>query len=280
MQERPVAVHVGARTKLTPGAGFATVNGLRVYYEVHGNHAGSVPLFLLHGGVGAGEMFEPLLPAIAEGRQAVAVHLQGHGHTADRDRPLRFEEMADDLAGLLTQLGIESADLMGYSLGGAVSVQTAIRHPESVRRLVIVSTVIKRQGFYPEVLADMAQMGPERARFMEQSPLSKLYPGKDWPGLFAKLPELLQREYDWSKEFASLKLPVMAIYADADAIKPSHIVETWDALGGGHRDAGLDGSDRPKSRLAILPGKTHYDSLTYPGLAAMVASFLDAPLSD
>ncbi len=252
-----------------------SVDGLQLYYEVHGS---GQPLVLLHGGVSGSEVFDPLLPALRANHQVIAVHLQAHGRSADIDRPLRFESMAEDIAALLKHLDIPSADILGYSLGGGVALQTAIRHPELLHRLALISTPFKRQGFYPEALAGMDQMGPEAARFMGQSPLNQLYPGKDWAALFTKLGDLLRQEYDWSRGVAGIKCPVMLVYADADAIQPGHIMEFFRLLGGGQRDAGLDGSGRPAGRLAILPGMSHYDILTHPGLADMLVSFLDAPM--
>ena len=256
---------------------YASANGLNMYYEIYG--AGR-PLILLHGGVGASEMFDPVLPTLAENRQVVAVHLQAHGRTADIDRPLSFDLMADDIAALMKHLGIERADIMGYSLGGGVALQTAIRRPDVVRKLVLISTPFKRDGFYPEVLENMAQMGPEAAKFMKQSPLNQLYPDADWAVLFTKLGDLLRKDYDWSKDVAAIKSPVMLVFADADAIRTTHIIEFFALLGGGRRDAGLDGSGRPTARLAILPGMTHYDILSFPALASLVTPFLDAPLSE
>jgi pimeloyl-ACP methyl ester carboxylesterase len=266
---------VNAKTTKKVVGKTASVNGLKLYYEVQG--AGR-PLILLHGGVGASEMFEPLLPGLAANRQVIAVHLQGHGRTADIDRPLGFESMAEDIAGLLEHLDPYSADILGYSLGGGVALQTAIRRPDLVHKLVLVSTPFKRQGFYPEVLESMAQMGPEAAKFMGQSPLSRLYPDKNWAVLYTKLGNLLRQEYDWSKGVAAIKSPVMIVFADADAIQPAHVMEFFALLGGGQRDAGMDGSGRPAGRLAILPGMSHYDILSFPGLADMVTSFLDAPM--
>lgn len=254
---------------------YASVNGLNMYYEIHGTGR---PLILLHGGVGASEMFSPVLPMLAENRQIIAIHLQAHGRTADIDRPLRFELMADDIAALMKHLGIERADIMGYSLGGGVALQTAIRHPECVRKLVLVSTPIKRNGWYPEVLEGMAQMGPEAAKGMKQSPLYKLYPDADWAVLFTKIGELLRQDYDWSKNVAAIKSPMMIAFADADAVRTAHVVEFFALLGGGRRDAGLDGSLRPTAWLAVLPGVTHYDVLTFPGLADIVTRFLDASM--
>lgn len=141
-----------------PEGGYASVNDLEIYYEILGT---GKPLILLHGGVGAIEMFGEVLPLLAEGRQVIAFDLQAHGRTADIDRPLSYELMADDIAALIKHLQIERADVMGYSLGGGVALQTAIRHPEVVRKLVVVSTPFKRDGWYPEVLAGMGQMGPD-----------------------------------------------------------------------------------------------------------------------
>ena len=112
-------------------------------------------MILLHGGVGAIEMFGEVLQLLAEGRQVIAVDLHAHGRTADIDRPLSFELMADDIAALIKHLEIEQADVMDYSLGGGVALQTAIRHPEVVRKLVLISTPFKRDGWYPEVIVGM-----------------------------------------------------------------------------------------------------------------------------
>jgi pimeloyl-ACP methyl ester carboxylesterase len=153
-----------------------------------------------------------------------------------------------------------------------------MRHPESVRKLVVVSATYKRDGWYPEVLAAMAQMGPAAGEQMKQSPLYKLYPNVNWPVLLAKLGDLLRKDYDWSKEVTTIKAPTMIVFADADAVRPAHIIEFFGLLGGGQKDAGLDGSGRPTNQLAILPGLTHYNISSNPTLATVVPPFLDAPL--
>src|SRR6266566_6134154 len=132
-----IAIAAMAHAQAKPAAGdaikgnghYADVNGIKLYYEIHGS---GKPLVLLHGGLGAIEMFGPNLPALAKGRQVIAVDLQGHGRTADIDRPIRTELMADDIAALIRHLKLERPDIMGYSLGGGVAVHTAIRHPELV----------------------------------------------------------------------------------------------------------------------------------------------------
>lgn len=261
------------RATTAPKTGYAPVDGLSLYYEIHGS---GEPLMLLHGGAVGIVMFGPNVAALAKNRKVIAVELQGHGRTADINRPLSFEAMADDIAGLLKYLGIEKTDVMGYSLGGGVALQTAFRHPESVRKLVVVSTPFKRDGWYPEVLVAMSQMGPSAGEMMKQSPLAQVYPNVNWAVLFTKLGALLKKDYDWSKEVAALQLQAMIVFADADAVRPAHIVEFYGLLGGGQQDAGLDGSRRPADQLAILPGLTHYNISASPLLPTVVAPFLDA----
>jgi pimeloyl-ACP methyl ester carboxylesterase len=256
---------------------YASVNGLKLYYEISGI---GKPLILLHGGVGASEMFGPVMPALAENRQVIAVHLQGHGWTVDIDRPLSFEMMADDIAELIEHLNLERADLLGYSLGGGVALQTILRHPELVRKLVLVSTAFKRKGFFSEVLEGMGQMGPEAAKTMKESPLTQLYPEADWPSLFTKLGNLLRQEYDWTKGVAAIKVPVMLMFADADSISTEHAMEFYRLLGGGQKDAGWGGSNRTMSQLAILPGVTHYNILSFPTMATIIGRFLDGNLPE
>jgi pimeloyl-ACP methyl ester carboxylesterase len=256
----------------------ASVNGLDLYYEVDGD---GEPLILLHGGVGAIEMFGEVLPLLAEGRQVIAVDLQAHGRTADVDRPMTFEAMADDVADLIEYLGFGGADVMGYSLGGGVALRTAIQHPEVVRKLVLVSTPFNRDGWYPEVLVGMEQMGPGAAEPMKQTPMYQLYSGvaprpEDWPVLLTKLGELLRRDYDWSAEVAVVEAPTIIVVGDADSVRTRHAVEFFELLGGGRQDAGWDGSGMSDARLSVLPGTTHYEIFYSPALASTVAPFLDS----
>ena len=259
--------------------GYASVNGLRMYYEMQGS---GQPLILLHGGVGATQMFNELLKMLADGRQTVAVDLQGHGRTADIDRPLRYELMAEDIAGLIAHLELGTVDVLGYSLGGGVALRFAIQHPALVRKLVLVSTPCKREGWYPEVLAAMSSSGPGSAEAMKTTPMYEMYSRlapkvEDWPVLHTKLGEMLRRDYDWSAAVANMKVPTMLALGDADSVSTAHAVEFFGLLGGGKKDAGWDRSGMSKSRLAILPGVTHYDIFTSPTLASIVRRFLDAP---
>ncbi len=260
-------------------SGYASVNGIELYYEIHGT---GQPLILLHGGLGAIEMFGEVLPMLAEGRQVIGVDLQAHGRTADIDRPLTFEAMADDIAGLITFLGFEKADVMGYSLGGGVALQTAIRYPELVHKLVLVSTPYQFHGWYPEVLAGMAQVSAAAAEPMKQTPMYQAYASlapkvEDWPVLLDKLNALLTTDYDWSVDIPNVKVPTLLVVGDADSVRTSHAVAFFERLGGGQKDAGWDGSGMSTAQLAILPATTHYGIFMSPLLATTVAPFLDAP---
>jgi len=258
---------------------YADVNGISLYYEEHGSGR---PLILLHGGYGTGEMFAAIMPLLASGRRVITVDLQGHGRTADVDRPLRFETMGDDIAALIRHLTPSTqADVMGYSLGAGTALRTAIQHPGLVRRLVIVSHPVRHDGWFPQSLAGFDQMGPAFAEAMKQSPLYEVYSQvaprvEDWPVLVDKMGTMLRQDYDWSPEVAKITAPVMLVYGDADSISPAHIAEFYALLGGGLRDANWDGSARPMARLAILPGHTHYDIFFSPDLPNAVIPFLDA----
>jgi pimeloyl-ACP methyl ester carboxylesterase len=257
----------------------ADVNGISLRYEEHGS---GEPLVLLHGGISTGEMFAPLLPELGKGRRVITVDLQGHGGTADVDRPLDARLMADDIAALLDHLGLEQADVMGYSLGGKVALRLGIQHPARVRRLVLVSVAFRRDGSHPEVLEAMDQMSAAAAEPMKQSPLYAAYAQvaprvEDWPVLIGKVADGLKVDFDWGAEIANITAQTLLVYADADSIRPAHIVEFFGLLGGGLRDAGWDNSAKPSNQLAILPGRSHYDVYLSPALPPIVVSFLDAP---
>ncbi len=274
----------------TSGQGqYASVNGLKMYYEIHGT---GQPLVLLHGGLGGIVEFSQILPVLAKTRQVIAVELQGHGHTADIDRPLSFEQMADDIAALIKQLKLEKADILSFSLGGGVALQTVIRHPEAVRRLVIISTVYKRDGWYPETLAQEASMNAEAAKAMMQTPIYQFYASvapkpEDWPRLVTKVGQLLGKDYDWSAAVAAIKTPTLIMVGDGDRVRPEHALEMVRALGGGKMDGGmsaLPGSQASaplRAQLAMLPSTTHFTILSRADLLLpIVTPFLDASLPD
>lgn len=270
-------VKQAAAISKAPITGYAPVNGLKLYYEIHGQ---GEPLVLLHGGLGSSGMFGDNLTTLTKIRKVITVDLQAHGRTADIDRELNVEFMADDIAALLKHLKIEKADIMGYSMGGGVALQTAIRHPEVVRKLVVASTPFKRSAFYPEILAQQAQVGPEAAEMMKQTPMYQSYASiaprpQDWARLLTKIGEVMKKDYDWSESIKKVKAPTLVIAADADLFPPSHAVELFGLLGGGQRDAGWDGSQRPASQLAILPNVTHYNIFLSPVLFSTAVAFLN-----
>ncbi len=241
-----------------PAGKYAAVNGINLYYEIHGT---GKPLILLHGGFGTFDMFAALSPALALDHQVIGVDLYGHGRTALTDRPIRFEDMADDIAGLIRHLGLEKADLLGFSLGGAVALQTAIRHSERVNKLVLISTPFKRTGWHPEMQTGMASLTPE---FILGTPLHDAYTSvapkpEDFSQLVTKLTEALGQDYDWTEHVSALRTPTLIIAGDADGLPPSHAVEFFTLLGGGLKDAGWNGEHLIPSQLAILPGATHYN---------------------
>jgi len=255
----------------------APVNGIELAYQLVGE---GEPLILLHGGFGSVEMFGPNVELLAAGRRVIGVDLQSHGRSPAADRPMRFETMADDIGALIRTLGFDRAAIMGFSLGGAVGLRTAIQHPDVVERLVLVSTVFKRQGWHPEMTAGMDSMGPETADFLMQSPMYEAYRRiaprvEDWPVLVRQVAEVVKVDYDWSAEIPGLAMPIMLVIGDADGLPPSHAVEFFGLLGGGQRDAGWDRSGMTKHRLAILPGVTHYDINAVPALSAAIIPFLD-----
>ena len=267
-------------TSGTPGTGaYAEVNGIKLYYETHG--AGR-PLVLLHGGLGSGEMFGPILPALSERHQVIAPDLQGHGRTADVDRPLDVRLMADDVVALIDHLGLDATDVMGYSLGGGVALQTAIKYPSRVRRLAAVSANVRRDAIYPEMLAQAGQMGAAAAEFMKETPMYELYQRvaprpEDFPRLLDKIGEALAKDFDFTEEVRGLQVPTLIVAADADMAPPSHYVEVFNLLDGGLRDGGWMNEGRPKGghALAILPGLTHYNIVDSPLLAATALAFID-----
>jgi pimeloyl-ACP methyl ester carboxylesterase len=274
-------VVAGAQTKTAPvESGYAPVDGLKMYYEIHGT---GQPLVLIHGGLGSTGMFDPILPALSKGREVIAVDLQGHGRTADIDRPMSYEAMADDVAALIRYLKIEKADVMGYSVGGEVALRVAIQHPDVVRKLVIVSATFRREGWYPEIVAGMTQMGAASAAQMKQTPMYQSYSQiapqpADWTALNTKLGEMFRKDYDWSDEVQAIRVPALLVFGDADAVRTGHAVEFFQVLGGGKRDGGWDGSGMSTARLAILPGVTHYTIFASPALVLAVVPFLDAPV--
>jgi pimeloyl-ACP methyl ester carboxylesterase len=261
------------------GAGaYADVNGLHLYYETSGTGRA---LVLLHGGLGSGEMFGPILPTLAADRQVINVDLQAHGRTADIDRPLDHRLLADDIAALIDHLGLERPDVVGYSFGGGVAFWTAVRHPDKVGRLVMASANARRSAIPAEMLAQQGQVSGAAAEFMRDTPMYELYhrvapEPENFPKLLDKIGAMLAQDFDYSEELRSLQVPTLIVCADADMAPPSHYVEIFALLDGGLRDGGWMGEGRPQGghALAVLPGLTHYNLCGSPLFAAVTLDFL------
>src|SRR2546421_6466066 len=267
-------------TTAVKGTGqYAEVNGIKLYYETHG--AGR-PLILLHGGLMSGEMFGPVLPLLAERHQVVTLDLQGHGRTADIDRPIDVRLMAGDIAALIDHLELASPDVVGFSIGGGVALPTAAQYPAKVRRLVVTSANIRPEAIPGEMRAQQSQVKAAAADFMKETPMYQVYQRvaprpQDFPRLLTKIGESMSKPFDFTEDARGLKVPTLIVAADADMAPPSHYVEVFKLLDGGLRDGGWMGEGRPKGghALAILPGLTHYNIFSSPLFAAATLDFLD-----
>jgi pimeloyl-ACP methyl ester carboxylesterase len=266
-------------TSETTGTGaYAEVNGINLYYETLGSGR---PMVLLHGGLGSGEMFGPILPALAAEHQVINVDLQGHGRTADVDRPLSYPRMADDTAAAVRHLEIEQLDVLGYSLGGAVALELAIRHPDLVRKLVVASTTFSTDGVYKEALDMFPTVTPElfKGTPIEEEYLRLAPNPDDFPKLVEKISALDANPWGIAEDdIRGIAAPTMIVAGDSDIARHEHLIEFFRLRGGGVMG---DLSGMPASQLAILPGTSHYIP---PGhglldradwLLAMLPQFLD-----
>lgn len=259
-----------------PTSGYAPVNGLKMYYEVHGS---GEPVVLLHGAFMAiaGD-WNDWVNELAKTRKVIAVEMQGHGRTADISRDMTFENLSDDVAALLDYLKISSADLVGYSLGGGVAMECAIRHPEKVRKVVSISAVIRRDGWVkegadalPKLTAEVFKGSPIEAEYKRLSPN---------PNQFAEFIKhvvaMASKPYDFGADkFQATKAPMFFIHGDADGVRLDHIAEMYRLKGGGNIHG--DMQPRPASRLAILPDTTHVTLMNRgQTIIPMVVDFLDA----
>lgn len=264
---------------------YASIHGLDLYYEIHGS---GQPLVVLPGGFWTIEAMGEIVPRLAETRRVIAVELQGHGHTGDIERPLRFESLADDIAALIAHLGLDRADLFGFSLGGGVALQTTIRHPEVVRKLAVASAPFKRDGWYPQ---NLAAMGAVSVELFAGTPIHDAYlktsPKPDaWGTVVAKVRQLVTSEYDWTEGVKGLTAPVLILAGDADGMRLAHAIEFFGLLGGGTADGDMSGL--PASALAVLPATTHagwappfHGIMTRTHLLVpIITEFLDAPMDE
>jgi pimeloyl-ACP methyl ester carboxylesterase len=266
---------------MSSGTGrYARVHDLDMYYELHGRRTLGGPLVLLHGALSAiGTSFGKLLPGLARRRRVIAVEMQGHGRTADIERPLRYELLADDISALLAELGIDRADLFGWSLGAGVALQTAIRHPARVRKLVLASVTYHSSGLYSALTAGIAQAKPEDLAgtpFYEE--YTRIAPRpQDFPRHFARQQQLDGELQDWpAAVIRAIAAPTLLIIGDSDIVRPEHTVELFRLLGGG---VAGDLMGLPRAQLAVLPGTTHVTLVERAAwLVPMITQFLDAPM--
>lgn len=261
--------------------GYADVNGIKLYHEIYGQ---GDPLVLVHGGLTTIEEESTWIEGLAQTRRVIAVEMQGHGHTADTDRPMHFPTLGDDVVGILDHLEIPTADLAGHSFGAATCLRAAIQHPDRVRRLVVISSPHAKSCWFPEAQRGMGQVGRAMAEHMIRTPTGKL--SRQWaeperfPGFLDKMGRLLGEDYDWSSEISTLPMPVLLVFADNDSISPRHVAEFFALLGGGLKEPGWLNTQMSKSRLAIVPGYSHYNFIKSPEVPLIVGRFLAAPLGD
>jgi pimeloyl-ACP methyl ester carboxylesterase len=275
--ETTMPTHSSVTTPSAPNKhGYIAANGLNYYYEIHGS---GEPLLMLHGGLGSTELFEPGLAELAGERQIIAVDLHGHGRTQLGDREISLIDQGNDMAEIVRQLGFPRVDVIGYSLGGGVALRLAVQHPDAVRRLVLVSAVFSTDGFYPEMLPQQAAVSAAMADAMKDTPIYQSYVKiaphpEDFPRLLDRLGAYMRKTYNWADDVKKLQVPTMLVYGDGDMIRPEHIVQFYQLLGGGLRDAGWGREHMANNRLAILPDVTHYEMAVAPQLISTIRPFL------
>ena len=266
------------RVSIPPAdSGYAEIDGLKMYYEVYGN---GKPIVLLHGSFMNIPMnWSHIIPLLAKDRKVIVPEMQGHGRTRDIPREFSYERMADDVSDLLRQLNIDSADILGYSMGGGVAFQVAVRHPEQVRRLVVLSGTYTQDGWWPDVEESFATF---TADMFKDTPIQEQYErfGNDpagFPAFVKKVISIDLKPYDWSRDVRKIHAPIFMAIGDADGVRYEHALELFRAKGGGKMG---DIHGMPESRLAIIPGTTHIGMMQRTSwLIPMITDFLDSDLS-
>jgi pimeloyl-ACP methyl ester carboxylesterase len=245
---------------------YAPVNDLHMYYEMYGS---GQPLVLLHGGMTTLEDFSLVLPSLARTRQVIAFERQGHGHTADIDRPFSLEQWADDLAALLKYLNIEQSDIFGYSTGGTVALALALRHPTMVRKLVLASAIYNSEGYSPGILEGLKHMKAENLPAIMREMYMKVAPRpQDWEALVEKSAKAATTFTGWQKkEIRTISAPTLVMVGDSDTVRTEHAVELHRLI--------------PHAKLAVLPATDHIAILSQRAewIVEMISEFLNAPES-
>ena len=255
--------------------GYAPVNGLKMYYEIHGK---GDPVVLLHGSfMTITNNWTDMIAQLSKSRQVIAVEMQGHGRTADINRDFSYENLADDIAAMLDYLKIKQADLLGYSMGGGVAMQVAIRQPEKVRKVVSISAFFRHDGLvkealdaFPQLTADTFKGSPIETEYKKLSPTPDAF-----PNFVKRVTAMALKPYDFGADkLKATKAPFLFIHGDADGVRLDHIAEMFRLKGDE-----IHGDLRPRSesRLAILPNTTHVTLMEKRNvIIPMTNDFLDA----
>lgn len=262
-------------------SGYAAVNGVNIWYQTYGE---GDPLVLLHGGFETTESFGPNLALLSKGHRVIGVDLQAHGGTGPLGRPMSFEAMATDVAELIKALGYEKADVLGYSLGGAVALRLAIDHPEAVDRLVLVSTAHAYNNWHTYNYEGMKALGADpaaTAKGMEGTPTYQAYVAKapggaaSWADAVKEFVSFIGQDYDWSAEVPNVKAPTLVVFGDWDAVRISAATKLFEMLGGGAQDANWDRSGMGQNHFAVIPNATHYDIFASTAVSDIAIPFID-----
>lgn len=257
--------------------GYAPVNGLKMYYEVYGE---GEPLVLLHGAFMTIDLcFGQMIPTLAKTHKVIAFEMQGHGHTADIDRPISQDLLADDVAAALDYLKTNKADILGYSLGGEVALQLAIRHPAKVNKLIVVSAAYKTDGWSKETLAVFPMLN---ADMFNGTPIKTEYDSvapdpKHFPQFVEKVKQAAVKNFDFGADnIKTIKSPTLLISADGDGVTPEHMVEMYRLLGGNYM---IDFTPPHKTQLAIFPGTSHVSIMMQTDLMlSTIGTFLNTKM--
>ena len=258
--------------------GRVEANGVNYYYEIHGQ---GEPLLLLHGGLGSIDMFRPTCCRHSpRARQVIAVDLHGHGRTPLGNRKINLIDIGNDLAVILKELGYEQVDVLGYSFGAGAGFRLAVQHPDRFGDSRSFQAASRRTASIPKCCRCRRKSGAGMAEQMKGTPMYQSYVAvapdpAEFPKLLDAMGELMRTPYNWAEDVKKLKMPVMLVYGDSDMYRPEHIVEFYQLLGGGLKDAGWQREHMSQNRLAILPDLTHYDIFLAPALIAAVLPFLD-----
>jgi pimeloyl-ACP methyl ester carboxylesterase len=259
-------------------SGFAEgAEGLQIHYEIYGE---GEPIVVMAGGLMPIRTMAQIIGPLSENRQVIAIDLEGHGQTGLRDTPMSYERNGDDVAAVLTHLGIPKADIAGYSHGGDAALWTAIRHPQMVRNLIVIATALAKDGWYPEAQQGMNSVNASFADQLKSTPIFEGHGDPDnFPLFLDRMGELMRTNWDWRDEVDALEMPVLLIFADHDSVSMQHIAEFFALFGGGIKEPGWMDSQFSQARLAIIPGYSHYNLGQAPEVAQVIERYLTEPTS-